>query len=428
MTADDAAPLLRRVRDRDPRDRPRVRRARGLSQVPASRSSSRRCIRATRARSASACMAELVAARARARATRARLRHRLQHRRRGGRPPRPLARHPRRARRRRLRSRAGTGWVSSCRPTRSARARHRLARRARAAASPAADGAARQGRVLGHRDQARAGATGCADYPVFTRKVAHRRRLSRVREGDARARPTRSIRSSRATTRSRSPRSTRWPATPRYEFQCLHGMGESIYDQVVGQDKLDRACRIYAPVGSHETLLAYLVRRLPRERRQHARSSTASSIRPCSIASAGRRSGRACAERPAARRIRRSRCPSRCMPGRRNSQGIDFLRRRRAARARRATLAAVAGAVDARADARRATMLCSRGTAARCAIRADRRRRRRHGDRGDAPRTSRMPSIVAVEQGPAWSNTPAAERAACLERAADLLEARTRRR
>jgi RHH-type proline utilization regulon transcriptional repressor/proline dehydrogenase/delta 1-pyrroline-5-carboxylate dehydrogenase len=47
-----------------------------------------------------------------------------------------------------------------------------------------------------------------------------------------------------------------------YEFQCLHGMGESLYDQVVGRDKLDKACRIYAPVGSHETLLAYLVRRL----------------------------------------------------------------------------------------------------------------------------------------------------------------------
>ena len=47
-----------------------------------------------------------------------------------------------------------------------------------------------------------------------------------------------------------------------YEFQCLHGMGETLYDQVVGSDKLDKACRIYAPVGSHETLLAYLVRRL----------------------------------------------------------------------------------------------------------------------------------------------------------------------
>jgi len=47
-----------------------------------------------------------------------------------------------------------------------------------------------------------------------------------------------------------------------YEFQCLHGMGETLYDQVVGAENLDKACRIYAPVGSHETLLAYLVRRL----------------------------------------------------------------------------------------------------------------------------------------------------------------------
>ena len=47
-----------------------------------------------------------------------------------------------------------------------------------------------------------------------------------------------------------------------YEFQCLHGMGEPLYEEVVGSDKLDRPCRIYAPVGTHETLLAYLVRRL----------------------------------------------------------------------------------------------------------------------------------------------------------------------
>ncbi len=47
-----------------------------------------------------------------------------------------------------------------------------------------------------------------------------------------------------------------------YEFQCLHGMGESVYDQVVAPGGLGRPCRIYAPVGSHETLLAYLVRRL----------------------------------------------------------------------------------------------------------------------------------------------------------------------
>ncbi|OYU34557.1 bifunctional proline dehydrogenase/L-glutamate gamma-semialdehyde dehydrogenase PutA [Novosphingobium sp. PASSN1] len=47
-----------------------------------------------------------------------------------------------------------------------------------------------------------------------------------------------------------------------YEFQCLHGMGEPLYDEVVGADGPARPCRVYAPVGTHETLLAYLVRRL----------------------------------------------------------------------------------------------------------------------------------------------------------------------
>lgn len=51
-------------------------------------------------------------------------------------------------------------------------------------------------------------------------------------------------------------------STERYEFQCLHGMGEGLYNEVVGPKKLDRPVRIYAPVGTHETLLAYLVRRL----------------------------------------------------------------------------------------------------------------------------------------------------------------------
>ena len=51
--------------------------------------------------------------------------------------------------------------------------------------------------------------------------------------------------------------------TPQqYEFQCLHGMGEPLYEQVAGPGGLGRPCRIYAPVGTHETLLAYLVRRL----------------------------------------------------------------------------------------------------------------------------------------------------------------------
>jgi len=51
----------------------------------------------------------------------------------------------------------------------------------------------------------------------------------------------------------------------QYEFQCLHGMGEALHELVVAgitQGGLARPSRIYAPVGTHETLLPYLVRRL----------------------------------------------------------------------------------------------------------------------------------------------------------------------
>jgi RHH-type proline utilization regulon transcriptional repressor/proline dehydrogenase/delta 1-pyrroline-5-carboxylate dehydrogenase len=45
-----------------------------------------------------------------------------------------------------------------------------------------------------------------------------------------------------------------------FEFQRLHGMGEALYRDVLATHEV--ACRVYAPVGSHEDLLPYLVRRL----------------------------------------------------------------------------------------------------------------------------------------------------------------------
>lgn len=48
--------------------------------------------------------------------------------------------------------------------------------------------------------------------------------------------------------------------TDGYEFQRLHGMGENLHDAVITGAKT--RCRIYAPVGAHRDLLAYLVRRL----------------------------------------------------------------------------------------------------------------------------------------------------------------------
>jgi RHH-type proline utilization regulon transcriptional repressor/proline dehydrogenase/delta 1-pyrroline-5-carboxylate dehydrogenase len=51
-------------------------------------------------------------------------------------------------------------------------------------------------------------------------------------------------------------------AREKLEFQRLHGMGEPLYEQVTPKEAMGIAARIYAPVGSHEDLLAYLVRRL----------------------------------------------------------------------------------------------------------------------------------------------------------------------
>jgi RHH-type proline utilization regulon transcriptional repressor/proline dehydrogenase/delta 1-pyrroline-5-carboxylate dehydrogenase len=111
----------------------------------------------------------------------------------------------------------------------------------------------------------RAQVDGLADFPVYTRKVhtdaayiACARRML--------AAPT-EIYPQFATHNAQTLAAIYWLAGPDfspgdYEFQCLHGMGEPLYEEVVGADKLARPCRIYAPVGKHETLLADLVRRL----------------------------------------------------------------------------------------------------------------------------------------------------------------------
>jgi RHH-type proline utilization regulon transcriptional repressor/proline dehydrogenase/delta 1-pyrroline-5-carboxylate dehydrogenase len=110
----------------------------------------------------------------------------------------------------------------------------------------------------------RAQVEGQAGYPVFTRKVhsdvcylACARRLFAAADVLYPQFATHN-----ALTLATVREMAREAGVTRYEFQCLHGMGETLYDQVIGADRLDVACRIYAPVGSHETLLAYLVRRL----------------------------------------------------------------------------------------------------------------------------------------------------------------------
>jgi RHH-type proline utilization regulon transcriptional repressor/proline dehydrogenase/delta 1-pyrroline-5-carboxylate dehydrogenase len=106
---------------------------------------------------------------------------------------------------------------------------------------------------------------GLSDYPVFTRKVATdvsylacARRLLAAED---------CIYPAFATHNANTIGAVKAIAgTTPFEFQRLHGMGEGLYEELA---KLERGIgeeptpvRIYAPVGSHKELLAYLVRRL----------------------------------------------------------------------------------------------------------------------------------------------------------------------
>jgi RHH-type proline utilization regulon transcriptional repressor/proline dehydrogenase/delta 1-pyrroline-5-carboxylate dehydrogenase len=112
----------------------------------------------------------------------------------------------------------------------------------------------------------RAQVDGLEGFPVFTRKVhtdvsylACARRLLAAPDAAFPQFATHNARTVAAIHEMAGPERYR---PGQYEFQCLHGMGEPLYEEVVGDDHLNRPCRIYAPVGTHETLLAYLVRRL----------------------------------------------------------------------------------------------------------------------------------------------------------------------
>ncbi len=110
---------------------------------------------------------------------------------------------------------------------------------------------------------------GMSDYPVFTRKV--HTDLSYITCARKLLAEPDYIYPQFATHNAQTVATIYQLAQPeqyyagQYEFQCLHGMGEPLYANVVGdtsKNKLGVPCRIYAPVGNHETLLAYLVRRL----------------------------------------------------------------------------------------------------------------------------------------------------------------------
>jgi len=110
----------------------------------------------------------------------------------------------------------------------------------------------------------RAQIEGQSDYPVYTRKVhtdvAYQACARRMLAATDALYPQFATHNAYSLAWVRQAAIDARVADTDFEFQCLHGMGETLYDQVI--DSHGIACRIYAPVGSHETLLAYLVRRL----------------------------------------------------------------------------------------------------------------------------------------------------------------------
>ncbi len=213
----------------------------------------------------------------------------------------------------------------------------------------------------------------------------------------------------------------------QYEFQCLHGMGEPLYEQVVGKvadGKLNRPCRVYAPVGTHETLLAYLVRRLLEN---GANTSFVNRIADHSISIQELVADPVSQiERMATQEggfgLPHPRIPlPRDLYGteRANSSGIDMANEHRLASLSSALLA------TAHNDWKAAPMLgchSSAGTLSAALNPSDLRDVVGHVQEASLQDVDNAIQC-ALSAGPIWQATPPVERAAILERAADLMEA-----
>jgi RHH-type transcriptional regulator, proline utilization regulon repressor / proline dehydrogenase / delta 1-pyrroline-5-carboxylate dehydrogenase len=205
-----------------------------------------------------------------------------------------------------------------------------------------------------------------------------------------------------------------------YEFQRLHGMGEALYEQIVGPDKLDRPCRIYAPVGNHEDLLPYLVRRLLENgantsfvNRIVDEKQPIEQIVADPIARLARLPVKPDPRIPLPRDL--------YQPERKNSPGLDLNDP--------ATLTALRGALAeaVRRPWRAAPIIGGiEQTGAAEPVLDPSNRRRRVGEVVAAETVEIDRALArAARSAPAWDRTPAGERAALLERAADLYENHT---
>ncbi|CCM78854.1 trifunctional transcriptional regulator/proline dehydrogenase/L-glutamate gamma-semialdehyde dehydrogenase [Rhizobium mesoamericanum] len=205
----------------------------------------------------------------------------------------------------------------------------------------------------------------------------------------------------------------------KYEFQCLHGMGEPLYDEVVGRQNLNRPCRIYAPVGTHETLLAYLVRRLLEN---GANSSFVNRIADPNVSVdelvADPVETVAKMQVPGQKHDKIA-LPSDLYGQRRNSAGLDI--------SNEITLQALTETLKASA-----TVLWTAAPTSQTAVAPAARDVFNPADHRDVVGTVReataeeaaAAAVIALKAAPSWASASPTERAALLERAADIMQAK----
>ncbi|GAA0255723.1 bifunctional proline dehydrogenase/L-glutamate gamma-semialdehyde dehydrogenase PutA [Rhodanobacter caeni] len=214
-----------------------------------------------------------------------------------------------------------------------------------------------------------------------------------------------------------------------FEYQRLHGMGTDLYAEVIGPDNLNVPCRVYAPVGTHEDLLPYLVRRLLENgaNTSFVNRVVDESVPVRELVADPCETVRAFASIPHPRiplpvnlyAESTALAPNPNAVSRKNSMGVNFSNDNE--------LKAMAEAVNAHAGPWTAEPLVPGAAAGNVTVPvtnpADRRQRVGSYVSADAA-TVDIALKNALAAQPGWDRLPAASRAAILEHAADLLEAR----
>ncbi|WP_442753359.1 bifunctional proline dehydrogenase/L-glutamate gamma-semialdehyde dehydrogenase PutA [Methylocystis sp. JAN1] len=255
----------------------------------------------------------------------------------------------------------------------------------------------------------RAQERGLADYPVFTRKAMTDLNYDACAAqilAQARIYPQ------FATHNARSVAEILVRAGKRrdYEFQRLHGMGEALYAALA--ETSDVAVRVYAPVGPHRDLLAYLVRRLIENGANSsfvARAADPQTPEDALVADPHE------AARDGARHPKLPQ-PSQIYAAlRANSRGVEFGDRR--------ALAALLDDIRASSGPHEARPGAASKTAARDVASPIDGAMVGRVIEADAD-SVRVMMATAATAFPRWSAVPVEKRARILERAANLLEAR----